>query len=492
MFLAWAVLYLLVFSYSTSPLFDAMGTDPAIFRTIGLGLIQGKTPYLDLFDQKGPLRWCIEALGLSLSWRYGLFILQAACLWATTCLWFLTARLFTRHNWRAAGLALLAYAPLTAYYNCGNSCEEWMLPAISAAYYLAIRHFDRCGQGEEPPMLRLGVQLGLCFALVFFIRVNDALAQTGSVILGVFLHALASRRYSALPRFVAGCLISFAAVAAPFIAFYAHRQALPDLAYGMFTFSMKYAGGVDGFFTRLIGRERVALTLLPLASVLALSLAGYRKSLAFVLVPAATLTYFAMGPMIAYRYPAIATVPLALLAFAMLCDTHSPIGSRIRLAWLAVLALFFLYRASGLAIVATQHAAAGGQRQSVFFAQTDSLLSHIPQAERGQVWNYNLGAHYPKRDLGEYGSSYLSILVHDKIVQCNRLVFNIQAYDDPWLREQDSLQFERKRPTWIVATPQSVFKIANIEQALASDYRLVAQTDTTICDIKLYRLAAKR
>ena len=57
-----ATLFLLIFSWSTSPLYQTYGGDSPFFQIIGLGITQGKVPYVDLFDHKGPVPFFMNAL----------------------------------------------------------------------------------------------------------------------------------------------------------------------------------------------------------------------------------------------------------------------------------------------------------------------------------------------------------------------------------------------------------------------------------------------
>jgi len=72
-----STLFLLFYSYTTSPLYLNEGMDSTIYKTMGLGILEGKIPYRDLFDHKGPVVFYINALGqLIMSGRQGIFLLQ--------------------------------------------------------------------------------------------------------------------------------------------------------------------------------------------------------------------------------------------------------------------------------------------------------------------------------------------------------------------------------------------------------------------------------
>lgn len=78
LFLILSIFFLLIFSGSTSPLYNMSGVDSSIFVMMGKMFLEGKTPYVDFFDHKGPILILVEALGLSLypSGNTGIFIIQ--------------------------------------------------------------------------------------------------------------------------------------------------------------------------------------------------------------------------------------------------------------------------------------------------------------------------------------------------------------------------------------------------------------------------------
>ena len=72
-----SAVFLLFASPYTTPLNRYYGYDSAFFLLIGKGIRHGMLPYLDLYDQKGPMIFYINALGYLLTdSRLGVFLLQ--------------------------------------------------------------------------------------------------------------------------------------------------------------------------------------------------------------------------------------------------------------------------------------------------------------------------------------------------------------------------------------------------------------------------------
>ena len=130
-FIPISFIFTLLYSWSISPLFLGDGIDSSIFKTIGLGMTQGKLPYVDLFDHKGGLFFMIQALGFAIApGRWGQFLVQVLFMSATLIILFKTAELFLKqcHAFLATLAALMLYI---LFMESGNQCETYMLPFTS-------------------------------------------------------------------------------------------------------------------------------------------------------------------------------------------------------------------------------------------------------------------------------------------------------------------------------------------------------------------------
>ena len=145
-FLPISIIFLLFYSYTTSPLFMHEGMDSAVFKTMGLAILQGKVPYLDIFDHKGPVLYFINALGQYLiPGRLGIFCLQAIGLFIVLICFFKTANLFIGKftSFVSVLITLLVYGGVIQE---GNQCEEWMMIFFSVSLYYILKFFTIGGQ----------------------------------------------------------------------------------------------------------------------------------------------------------------------------------------------------------------------------------------------------------------------------------------------------------------------------------------------------------
>ena len=78
LFFVSSVIFLVIFSWSTSPLFKFTGYDSNVFKAMGRFMADGLVPYKDYFDHKGPVVVFIEWIGYGLAKSdYTLILLQA-------------------------------------------------------------------------------------------------------------------------------------------------------------------------------------------------------------------------------------------------------------------------------------------------------------------------------------------------------------------------------------------------------------------------------
>ena len=77
--------YMLIFAYNNTPLGAAIGSDNAMYLTMGTALAKGYAPYTEIFDHKGPLLFLLQLLPQAVSGGYSLtavFIQETLVLFA--------------------------------------------------------------------------------------------------------------------------------------------------------------------------------------------------------------------------------------------------------------------------------------------------------------------------------------------------------------------------------------------------------------------------
>jgi len=489
-----AIAFLLVMSFSTSPLFFNEGMDSAIFKTMGRAWLDGHIPYRDIFDHKGPFLYLLNALGQWLiPGRAGIFILQCFSFWLfIICMW-KTAALFI-DGWRRLLSIFLVLILAGAFFCEGNQCEEWMLPFVGWCLYLLLRaiHGGRALSWAEC------LSIGACFAAVFLIRPNDSVMLIGGMTLGWFIYKiLYDRDKTICPLFLS--LLWMAAGAAmiilPFVIYFAVEGALKDFFYGLIGFNFLYAGGGGVGLSHYEILWKKTVFFLPFAYLLFIVYRSQGKGIFWVFLPVVMLLFVLFGTSFFLHY-FISLLPFYLILFIVL------LSKGLSRCYFISLSVCFVLASAGfrLGIKMTPNILDACWRQPLcnvkalmpggqdkirdFYAETNKMWAHIPVNQRDSIWNYNLA--------WEGGScverSYFSAFWHAGLLQSNFVMYYRVLKEDPDIFARNNLQ--HSRPLWVALThasdPEGFFAKEEYE-FIENQYRLIYRADATLCDLELWR-----
>lgn len=460
-----ALVFQLVFSLSTSPLYVLYGGDAPFFEIIGLGITQGKVPYVDLFDHKGPVVFFINALGFSLGiGKYGVFVLQLIAMTVSVLFFRKLAGLFTSSSKKAWAAVLLSLVPLVDFAVDGNHCEEWMLPFSAASLYLALKYVL---SGEKCHKLWWSVFYGISCAVMFYIRPTDGVMWIGGLFLGLMIYwFVRGMRNQILPN-IGAFIGGFALVSAPIFIYFGAHGAIPDFIYGMIIHNVKYAG--DAMFTW----GGIGMIIVPLV-ITAASMWLLRKEgktdLWYILAGLLVLTLILIGKRDYYHY-LMPFVPQIAVCFA-LCLEH-----RWKTYLWIVVSLFAVFSYRGCTYIVK-----GVQKRADYktlYEQTDSLFDLVPESERNNVWNYNLTVYFDNSR--PHIASLLGAYLHRGVTPGNRVFAYFQLdYLEPGDRIID------KEPKWVLMQPDDYFH--KDFDYIFENYDLVAATPSEpVCEVRLYR-----
>lgn len=249
-----SVLFLLLAYESTSPLYPYVhGLDSSFFMMTGRMVADGKVPYLDFFDMKGPIIFFIEGLGQWLiDGKMGIFLVQNLFFLATTGLSYAIARQFVKEA-PALLVVLLNLFVLSTTSSGGNFTEEFSLPPVLLCELLAVIHAKKCktdlwesGRAEHPPLY--AAVYGFCFMYLALIRITNAAFICG-IVGSVLVVLIAVKNWNNLLRNMVGFLIGAALCFAPVALYFLAKGAFGEMLYGTFVFPFLYSN--DGITNRI-------------------------------------------------------------------------------------------------------------------------------------------------------------------------------------------------------------------------------------------------
>ena len=459
-----ALVFILIYSPSTSPLYVYEGFDSCTFKTIGIGILEGKIPYTDLFDHKGPILFWLNALGL-LCGRVGLFSLEVIFFSAMLVCAYRIARLYTNES-KAFAASLLTLIPTIDFITEGNQCEIYMLPFIALSLYMALRYTT--GRMPSHPLI-YSFFYGIAFAIIFFIRPNDAVSHVGVIMFGIFLLMLNQKEYgNAIANaiaFVGGALV----VTIPILLYFYAIGSLGDMLYGMIGYNLQYSSESG------LNEGSIGILLIPIiiyGGTIFLSRRNDRNSW-FIFIPSLIFTLILIGKRDYYHY-LLPTLPM----FCIFTSKCLNIGYTKVIAGISLLFAIFSVRQH----VMLFKCASQRSEMSELYRQTRELFQMVPESERSQIWNHNLYQLLCEKSPHVY--SMTGIWSNAGVSPANRIFIPFHR-----CRFGKEASLSENTPKWLLATETAIVENVLDEQFLKDNYRVIASTtDNCVARIVLYKL----
>lgn len=237
-----SVIFLLLFSTTTSPLYDKPHSgDSAAFQLMGKYWNEGFLPYVDLWDLKGPMIFCINAVGYWMTRSaFGVFIIQVL-FFIVFCLVALRM-LMLEYSGKWAGLLLLVMLMGGVFlYSDGNTVEEYALPFLMGSFYCLYR-WGKSVSKENTVIYHKPIwafMYGVTFAFCLLTRVTNAVGMCFGMLVVLFYLIYHGAWHNIIRNalaFISGCIL----LIIPFVVYFAYKGALYDLWYGTILYSIKY------------------------------------------------------------------------------------------------------------------------------------------------------------------------------------------------------------------------------------------------------------
>lgn len=200
---------------SLSPLypannFDYLNGDSNLFRYLAWLWIQGKTPYIDFFDHKGLYHLAIDAIGLWIGGRYGIWFLEIVASAVNLFVLSRALRLLIGDSLRWRLFLYGSYFFLFALLGQGNSEGEWVLPFVNLFLFGYLKGII---QKRKAPFLWGSFAMGFEVGAALNSRPLDAMwGAMGAVFCCYYFLRKGDWKFILSNAFVAiiGCLIPFA------------------------------------------------------------------------------------------------------------------------------------------------------------------------------------------------------------------------------------------------------------------------------------------
>lgn len=334
-----AFLFVFLFSCTTSPLYEHhpfwFHGDSGIFQEMGVCLSQGGTPYVDLFDHKGPVLWFVQALGLMISPQWGIMMLQTLSLFFTLILWFNSVNILIQNQLPSLFVSFIGLFFLMALYERGNLCEEWCLSFISLPIYLYLKRWNATSISElKTPAYQHpdAFIMGLCVGIISMIRLNNTAPIVGFA-LWHFISCIQQKDYKRLWSDIALVLCGMAIIFILCAAFYlikAGWNGVYEMIYGTFIFNFLYFGNnvQQSFLLQL--QHYIPPVIFLFIVLILLYKSKENSTLCIPCIISYIATSFAIGSFDFWHYMMI-FIPLFVLTIGLLFQMRSLFGNLLLL-----------------------------------------------------------------------------------------------------------------------------------------------------------------
>lgn len=443
-------LFAFLFSCTTSPLYEHhpfwFHGDSGIFQEMGVCLAQGGTPYVDLFDHKGPILWFIQALGIWISPHWGLVLLQTISLFFTLLLWYKTSYLLLNKKVISAIISLFGLLFLLAFYQRGNLCEEWCLPFISLPLYIYVKRLTNNGEHQPIYSHRNSFIIGICVGILAMIRLNNTAPIVGFV-LWHFILCLKNKEYRRLWVDIAsigGGMIIVFILCSIFYLIKAGWTGVYEMIYGTFIFNFEYYNTPYNYDYSLKLKNTLPLIGFILASLFLFIFDKTHKKTTYPLAISYIISFFAIGNNGFVHYMII-FIPLFIATICLLYNC-SKIYTLVTIATISIPTCYLGYEAADHLLFRLRGKTANTEINDGFHR----FIESIPENERKSI--YNAG-------LNHIGAG---LFADENIYQCNRIIYGGHVAISTRLQDyQKTHGIKDIQPIWILT--QGVKPIANDE-----------------------------
>ncbi len=400
LFLLISFVFLILFSWQTSPLYYYWEGDSSIFVLLGTLAKKGLVPYQEFFDHKGPFIYLIEYIGVMIGPdKIGIFILQILFLTATLCGVYKLLRLYTTKKISLVG-SILSLMLINMYFEGGNLTEEYCLPFLVWSCYFLFKYIktEMRESGEHKP--GYAFLYGITFMVCFLTRVTNAMPIC--ILIFVVLCALIyQKQWACLFKNAGFFLLGAGLCFLPFLVYFISKDALGDMLYGTIIYNVRYAANDIGGGTLLSRLNQMKIWLAPIAGWIVISLFTIKCSKKTNLVEHLTLAAAGVIAIIfqlrsmPYSHYLMIWMPMMIAAFALLLQYYSS-DKKLwkRLAILVFILCVGVIGAKNLMIVKDADTISKDNTAETYKKEAEKIAAAIPQEARDKVLGYNVKPYF--------------------------------------------------------------------------------------------------
>ena len=234
-----AFVFLLLFSYDTSPLYKWCHSDTANYMLEGILVEKGLVPYIDFFEHKGPLMFVIQWMGAMLTGnKIGFLLIEIPFLTVTLYGSYKIIDLFYNDQRKSIIITIIALL-LNRIYFAGNMTEDYCIPFLVWSMYFVVKYFKCDIDNDIEHNVKYAFFYGITFMVCVLIRMTNFLPISVMIITGTVLLAV-NKKWSNILKNIVAFIIGAVLVLVPFVIYYIKKNAIYEMFYGTIIHNIKY------------------------------------------------------------------------------------------------------------------------------------------------------------------------------------------------------------------------------------------------------------
>lgn len=463
------ILFILLASSWTSPFFPgSYGYDASFFSMMGRAVLEGKVPYRDYFDLKGPAFFFLQAVGqLFIRDRGGVVLLQVVAISITGIALYKTCMVYIT-KLQTVFVFLVFYFVYTTCLWGGNSVEELCMPFQMVCLYLGICYLEK---EENENIKGIALFFGISFAIMLFSKVTVA-APMVAVSITVFARMMHQKKYKEALQCVIYFVFGAAMVTLPILVYFITNGALKDMIFCVFQFAFKRSTDYyEGFSLKWEKNLIVCYG----AFFLFLFKWKQQDSIKWLLFHMSIVIFLLLHLGTPFAYYFITTLPLLCLlciAFLREVNTHKTDKSvkPMLFAELAILLVLFAYGNDTIQKMKDNLEIAFKETELAYYNDCIEIKDLIPESERDEIYCL------------ESGMIFYEV---NQMLPSNKYPVNLPYFMDlhPVIKKEVLHVITEETPKWVISEKFSEFDDDDVKIAVYNRYEMIASNSAE----QLYR-----
>jgi len=219
---------------------DVIGVDASVFVSIGEKMHDGKIPYKDIFDHKGPLLYLINYIGTITDSYIFLYIIETVFLLIDIIMLYKISLWISNNKIVSLLSTVFSSILFPLVLQGGNFAEEYTLPFILIALYIFLKPQKK---------IKDYVITGFFLGAVVLLKINMIPIWCVGYLF-VIIDCAKNKNLKGLLQAVGSSLLGFVIVFVPIFVYLMINGAFNDFIYQYIIFNLKYSVGND---TTLLG-----------------------------------------------------------------------------------------------------------------------------------------------------------------------------------------------------------------------------------------------